>query len=40
MLTKEKPDRFISLAGVGFPAAAVLKKQLAAQPETIKKCFL
>jgi uncharacterized protein len=36
MLTKDKPDRLISIAGVGFPAAAVLKKQLAAQPEAVK----
>ena len=36
MLTKEKPDRFISIAGVGFPAAAVLKKQLASQPDAVK----
>ncbi|HSB92210.1 MAG TPA: hypothetical protein VLC28_03795 [Flavitalea sp.] len=36
MLTKEKPDRLISIAGVGFPAAAVLKKQLASQPDAVK----
>jgi len=36
MLTKEKPDRFISIAGVGFPAAAVIKKQLATQPDAVK----
>ena len=36
MLTKEKPDRFISIAGVGFPAAAVIKKQLASQPDAVK----
>jgi uncharacterized protein len=36
MLTKEKPDRFISIAGVGFPAVLVIKKQLSTQPEAVK----
>jgi len=36
MLTALKPDRFISIAGVGSPASVVLKKQLSSQPEKIK----
>lgn len=40
MNTMEKPDKFISVSGAGFPASEILKKQLAAQSPAIKsRCY-
>ena len=40
MGTMEKPDKFISISGAGFPASEILKKQLASQPPLIKnRCY-